>query len=54
MLSVIIICFINASSNLTLQCLAVLPPWDAGNTGWGVGIHNHAFLQQEALTLLVK
>lgn len=50
MVNVIIICFTDARSKLTLWWSPVLPPWDAGNTG---DIHNHAFLQQEAVTPLV-
>lgn len=38
MISAIIVCFTNASSNLTLRWSPVLPPRDAGNTGC-VGWH---------------
>lgn len=54
MISAIIVCFPNASSNLTLRWSPVLPPGMQGTRGvWG-GIQNHALLRQEAVTLLVR
>lgn len=54
MISAIIVCFTTASSNWTLRWSPVLPPGMQGTRGvWG-GIQNHAFLRQEAVTLLVR